>query len=484
MVPDPFDLFKAVWSVVGPHFGTDRASAGFWSYLRAGFASAWALLEPAWNGECGDWIALEERCRHVGLQMGGLLLTVAVFLLNARVVEQACVRCGKRPVRRWRERGLKTTCGLVTLFRQEQACPCGTTAIPADAKLDLPPDDRVSPGLALWTARVGASLPYEPARRFFRDLTGQDVVSAQAIHDQVACIGRAMPELNVVPPATTPGKKPERIALDVDGALVGLHHRARSKAKEPAVPAAPGKPRRQNVHFEVYVGRTYERHDVLCGGKVHLYRHLAFTGGVGRAGDDIPLAMFNLVNQRFPGAIAERTVHVRGDGAQGIDTIANRFPQRKRLLDQFHTLVKITERVKEAFPDLAPKQRRAIDDDLSERLRAGDAESLLERLRALESHPTLGSAEALARLAAHIHRHRDHLWYDEARQLGLGVGTGIAEKDVDLLLDRRYELRGMSWTPTGVRDNLRIRLTLFNDLPAAIEAAVRQRGGSRVAPAR
>ena len=64
------------------------------------------------------------------------------------------------------------------------------------------------------------------------------------------------------------------------------------------------------------------------------------------------------------------------------------------------------------------------------------------------------------------------------------MGTGIAEKDVDLLLDRRYELRGMSWTPAGVRDNLRIRLTLFNDLPAAIEAAVRQRGGSRVAPAR
>jgi len=181
------------------------------------------------------------------------------------------------------------------------------------------------------------------------------------------------------------------------------------------------------------------------------------------------------VSQRFPGAIPERVVYVRGDGAQGIDTIAGKFRHAERLLDQYHTLVKITERVKEAFPDLAPKRRRGIDDDLSERLRAGDAQGLLERLAALQEHPSLGSKEPLERLAAHIHRHRDHLWYDKAKQLGLGVGTGIAEKDVDLVLDRRFELRGMSWTPMGIRNNLRIRLTLFNDLPSTLEDAVRHR---------
>ena len=166
---------------------------------------------------------------------------------------------------------------------------------------------------------------------------------------------------------------------------------------------------------------------------------------------------------------------MRGDGAANITSTAKQFPKSRRLLDTYHGLCKYTERLKEAFKGMPARKRRAIDDALSALHRAGDVDALLAEIEALKSHPALVSAEPLDKLAAWVKRHRDHLWYDEARQFGLGVGTGIAEKDVDLLLDRRYELRGMSWTPAGVQRNLRIRLALFNDQPAAIEAVVRQR---------
>ena len=173
--------------------------------------------------------------------------------------------------------------------------------MPVDRKLALPADDRVSPGLALWSTRVGASLPYEPARRFFRDLTGQDVISAQAIHDQVADVGQSLPEMNVVPAATTPGDLPAQVALDTDGAVVGMHHSAKPKSQQPAPTESGGKgKKRRNTQFEVYVGRTYERHDTLFGGKVHIYKHLAFTGGVARAGDDIPLATVSYTHLTLP----------------------------------------------------------------------------------------------------------------------------------------------------------------------------------------
>lgn len=473
MLQDPFEILKSVWTVVGPHFGTDKAPPEFWAHLKCRFLEAWGLVQPGMNGEILDWITLEENCRKAGMLFAGLLLTINVWLLNARSAETPCKTCGKGPVRRWRDRTLKTSCGKVPIFRQEVDCHCGASSIPVDTLLGLDSDDRVSPCLKLWAGRLGASLPFKQSSRFFLDWTGQNILSAQGVHDQVAELGAALPEMNAVAPATTPGHLPERIVTDLDGAVVSLHHTAMPQTKSEERPA--GKPVKKIKHrFEVMVARTYERHDVLYGG-VHLYRHLAFTGGVGRAGDDVPLAVFNLVNQRFPGAIGERTVYVRGDGAQNIDTVAKRFPKSRRLLDMYHTLVKVTERVKGAFPDLNAKQRRTIDDELSDVLRKGDADAMLARLNALEAHPQLGSAESLERLAKHIDKHRDHLWYEEAKELGLGVGTGITEKDVDLVLDRRFELRGMSWSPQGAQHALRIRLTMFNDTPDSLVAAAAHR---------
>jgi hypothetical protein len=465
MFDDCYELCKRVWSVVGPRIGGKDAPPAFWEHLKVQALSLWALLEPVWEGRLEDGMAFEDRCRHAGVLFAGLVFTIGAWRCDRRVVAEVCPGCEAPVKTRWLVRKLRTTCGVVPVFRREVRCRCTGRHLPLDQALGFDRDARVSPCLRYWACKWGSSMPFSHAEESLTSWTGQAVLSAQGIHEQCQAVGRALPESPAVAPATTPRAMPGRIVLDADAALVNVHRSAKK---------VPGAVER----FELWSGRVYERFESECGGKIRFYRHLAFGGGCARAGDDVPLSFFRLVQQRFPRAIPERTVYVRGDGGTLLDTIAKLFPKSRRLLDLYHTLVKVSERVGEGFPNASRKTRHAIADGLAALLRQGHAADLVhECVELARAKPAC--AEAMLRLARHIDRHQDHVWYPEAQELGLGVGTGIAEKDVDLLLDRRFELRGMSWTPTGARNTLRIRLTLFNDTLPTLQQACRQRQPDR-----
>jgi hypothetical protein len=465
MVDDCYEFFKRVWVVVGPQIGGKEAPPGFWAHIKNQVLALWALLEPLWEARIEDGMSFENRCRHAGVLFAGLVFTVAVWRCDRRVVKETCPTCQLPLKTRWLQRGMRTTCGVTPVFRREVRCQCHGRRIPADEVLGFNKDVRVSPALRYWACKWGSSMPFSHAEESLTSWTGQAVLSAQGIHKQCQVIGDALPEIPQIAPATTFRELPERIVLDADAAVINVHRTA--KKKKGAI-----------ERFELWSGRVYERFESECQGKIRFYRHLAFGGGCARAGDDVPLGFFGLVQRRFPHAIPQRTVYVRGDGGATLDTMAKLFPKSRRLLDLYHTLVKISERVKEAFPHASRQRRHALSDNLADLLRQGAAGDLVYTcVQLAEEHPT--GAEAMLRLAKHIDKHKDHVWYPEARENGLGVGTGIAEKDVDLLLDRRFELRGMSWSPVGARNTLRIRLTLFNNTLPTLEQACRLRQPDR-----
>jgi hypothetical protein len=465
MFNDSYELFKRVWAVVGPQIGGKDAPPAFWAHLKVQALALWSLLAPLWEGRLEDGMAFEDRCRHAGVLFAGLVFTIGAWRCDRQQVTEACSNC-KQPLKtRWLVRTLHTTCGNVPVFRREVRCRCTGRHFPLDQTLGFNRDARVSPCLRYWACKWGSSMPFSHAAESLQSWTGQNVLSAQGIHEQCQMVGRALPETPVVAAATTSRNLPGRIVLDADAAVVNVHHSA--KKVQGAV-----------ERFELWSGRVYERFESECGGKLRFYRHLAFGGGCARAGDDVPMSFFSLVNQRFPRAIPQRTVYVRGDGGVLLDSIAKLFPKNRRFLDLYHTLVKISERVREGFPQAPRKTRQNIAGGLAALLRQGLAGDFVQECVELaQTHP--GCSEPLLRLARHIDRHRDHVWYPEAQELGLGVGTGIAEKDVDLLLDRRFELRGMSWSPVGARNNLRIRLTLFNDTLPTLKQACRLRHPDR-----
>jgi len=69
---------------------------------------------------------------------------------------------------------------------------------------------------------------------------------------------------------------------------------------------------------------------------------------------------------------------------------------------------------------------------------------------------------ALERLAGYIHRNREGIWYKEAKEKGIDIGTGCADKAGDILICRRMKLRGMRWSREGADAVLNIRIMVLN----------------------
>ena len=52
--------------------------------------------------------------------------------------------------------------------------------------------------------------------------------------------------------------------------------------------------------------------------------------------------------------------------------------------------------------------------------------------------------------------------YKEAREKGISIGAGSADKAGDILICRRMKLRGMRWSRVGADAVLGIRILVYN----------------------
>ena len=68
----------------------------------------------------------------------------------------------------------------------------------------------------------------------------------------------------------------------------------------------------------------------------------------------------------------------------------------------------------------------------------------------------------LNKLAGYIQRNRDGIWYKEAKEKGISIGSGSADKAGDILICRRFKLRGMRWSRTKADNVLNIRILVLN----------------------
>ena len=68
----------------------------------------------------------------------------------------------------------------------------------------------------------------------------------------------------------------------------------------------------------------------------------------------------------------------------------------------------------------------------------------------------------LQRLADYIERNKEGIWYQEAREKGIPIGAGSADKTGDILICRRMKLRGMRWTRVNADNVLNIRILVLN----------------------
>ena len=76
----------------------------------------------------------------------------------------------------------------------------------------------------------------------------------------------------------------------------------------------------------------------------------------------------------------------------------------------------------------------------------GEIDLAQERFSRLRGQLTGGQArDGISNLKRYIHNNRDGIGYADLYEQGIHVGSGPIEKAADLIINRRCELRGMTW---------------------------------------
>jgi hypothetical protein len=170
--------------------------------------------------------------------------------------------------------------------------------------------------------------------------------------------------------------------------------------------------------------------------------------------------VFKRARARYP---AEQVV-VRGDGGSWIRTLYREWFSRGRvLLDAYHLRKKIHTRLKEAFH---PTDRERIHDGhrLYHLVKGGKVLMAQQQVRQLSTQTErLRNPVALRKLEAYLIRHQEGMWYPQARAEGIDIGTGAIEKGGDVVICRRFKLRGMRWSRVGAEKVLQYRLLVLNN---------------------
>jgi hypothetical protein len=153
---------------------------------------------------------------------------------------------------------------------------------------------------------------------------------------------------------------------------------------------------------------------------------------------------------------------VRGDGAPFIHGFRAKYaPKSRYVLDHHHLCEKLKERIYPLYDD--KKRRREVMDTILEYLNSDDVDGALEYIHGLRKRfRKRYKRKHLQKLADYIQRNREGIWYQEAREREIPIGSGSADKTGDLLICRRMKLRGMRWSRANADNVLSIRILVLN----------------------
>jgi len=373
---------------------------------------------------------LERRVRRARDEAGRELL-VKVF----EALDEAGLAAHPKAVRQRRvERHLDTTLGPVVFRRWRVNCQGKTTCL-LDRLLGLPRHSRVSPVVKKRAGELASRMTYREAGVVLSEELNTPV-SAQSVHAWVQPLGEAVMERELAPAsASPPTPAREVVVAEWDDTMV----RSQEKGEE---------------HFSMKLGIGYSQKARQGPKRWALSDKLAY-GGV-----EEPEAFAERFSVRMEDRFqVERAKHVlvKGDGAEWIcQGAAYVFPGHVFQLDRWHLLEQIT-----SFAGHVPR--------LWKRLRRwvyqGQVAALIRSLRHLVGTDA-ASEEARQKLLGYVTRHAEAITAVDrlrpqvspaARPL-LTHGTGAMEKNIEILIGRRFKRWGMRWTRRGAHNLLKLRL--------------------------
>ena len=318
---------------------------------------------------------------------------------------------------------------------------------PLDQALKLQPRRHCSPWILEQAVALATRVPYRQATQLLADLLAAPV-DHRTVHAWVQQAGAAVVaeedmEQQAVfddgeQPASDPGVR-EIVVTEVDGTFV--------KAQ-----------REQASNFEVRVGVMFsgkELESATAKHKRYRLKERVLYGGVEPA-EAFGERLF-LAGEAKLGISHAQNLLLVGDGAEWIEALAgHRRWQATYQLDWWH----VAHAIHRTFPD-----RPALVAELKQSLHDGDGERLIN-LVSLARVTTPGDPERVRELESYLRankegfygarRLRQHL-SPRARMVAV-EGSGAIEKQMDLVVGRRFKGQGMRWTRKGANRLLKLRL--------------------------
>lgn len=333
-------------------------------------------------------------------------------------------------------RTIGTLAGKVTLSRRRLHCPsCGSDHYPLDkiiggsTKHTLPVVER-----ALYLA---TDLSYEKASNTLLKLTG-----AEISHGKIQSLAKEE--------GTLVGQDLEKMADDLFGLGLDPGEIVTRNKNNTLIIAIDGGniPERAKDKFEAKVGVIYGIKAQVSKNRVALVDRVGYASieNAYRFGQKL----FCLARQH--GVMSAGRVLAIGDGAGWIRRLVKDFfPSAIYLLDLYH----LKRRLKEV-----------LDHDEDEELYTSVVEACIrgEPKAALVLFDKFipkdfEAEEKLRKLKTYIRSNREGIANYKRVDL---FGSGAVEKAVDLVVSRRFKLRGMSWFRPGAKGLLALRLLRFN----------------------
>ncbi len=165
---------------------------------------------------------------------------------------------------------------------------------------------------------------------------------------------------------------------------------------------------------------------------------------------------------------------VLADGAEWIKSEADmHFPWSHKILDWPHVARAVHKAIRAARPGPKHRQlRRELHERLGEALWHGQVEETLRELRALRIAPEPNDnpedvrVNALEYTISYLQSQWEAGWlgnYAQWKEAGYPVGSGMVERAVELVINRRMKKRGGRWCRGNADSVVALRVVMLND---------------------
>jgi hypothetical protein len=379
---------------------------------------------------------------------------------------QTCPACGdeQQHSQGTKRRVLLTSFGRVEVPLKRLRCQhCGQRFRPADTCLAEVRGHNITPDLRELASLVGSSWPYETAAGVLQRLSGVQL-SDERLRQLTNEQGSAL--------AQQQQARAQRLLADASSLS-----QIRCERAKPAPPPSPAAPqwlqvgldggwvpsREQKGGLEGKIGVVASQIEPVGKHGRHRLsqrRYVATFGSAEEVGRLAYAAASDL------GATEARQQVVLGDGADWIKTQAQEhFPDAVKVLDWPHLWRKIQAAVRALQPGKHPARRawrKAQYEVLLPLLWQGAREEALRHLHNLR--PPSGEMPApLEEAIRYLETQRGWIGnYEQWQAQGYPVGSGLVERAVAVVINRRMKKRGMRWKRANVTAVVALRVQRIN----------------------